>query len=82
MTTTKCKTCGKKINIDDWVSSIQFIVNGILNGEKEDIEIIEEDDLCRNCFNSLKSLIYLISEERATLEELINLMRLKGEKNK
>jgi hypothetical protein len=68
---TKCKICGKEIDISNWVADIEFNINGtIQGGKKEDIEIIEEYDTCRNCFHALKNFFYRLTENHKLIKRL------------
>lgn len=35
MKTEKCRICGKTMEISNWIADIEFMINGVLDGEKE-----------------------------------------------
>jgi hypothetical protein len=77
----KCKICGKNMDISNWVANIEFMINGtIQNGQKEDIEIIEEFDVCHDCFYELKSFFFLLSTNHKLIHQLRNFEREKCKK--
>lgn len=68
-----CDICGKKMDISNWVSDIEFSINGT-NAEddfsKEDIEIIKNYNVCHDCFYSLQNLFYLLKTKELSIEEI------------
>ena len=84
-----CEICGKKMDISNWVSNVEFNINGtnsLDDFNKEDIEMIKDYDVCRDCFYGLKSLFYLLSCKELTIDEIrkyrYNRNRKKLEKEK
>ena len=69
----KCDICGKDMDISNWLSDIEFSINGTNIQEdfsKEDIEIIKNYNVCHDCFYSLQNLFYLLKSKELSIEEI------------
>ncbi len=72
---SNCKICNEKIDVSNWVSSIDFVVWGIVeDGSKEEHLGVEELDVCYECFMGLKTLLHIMKSFKMDIFDLKDAM--------